>query len=341
MAVLLDGTVPKQRQAYRVLSGEGERYLFGTQLAIVAAHRQSTGYLEAVTLQGAKGDRFPRHVHEQANEEIYVMDGRLELEIDGTVYVLTPGDYAHIPAGAPHSYRMLSHYTRFWSFTLNGEVAPIYSRLGQPFDKPIRPEKGEPVDIAAVIEQASDLDIRLAPPLAEAPQRNLAEGSVIPETNVPYVLDAGEGDHLLSGDTVHSILCSSKVSDGRYITLISEGPKGRPIGEHLHRQTDESFFCVQGEMTLWVDGNPLSLKPGDYVFVPAMTKHYFRLDSNFAKFVGVLSPGAFEHFFRILGDPYKYPIFPSVPNAYRFDRVLARIDEVDLQVFGPPPGAGA
>jgi quercetin 2,3-dioxygenase len=90
---------------------------------------------------------------------------------------------------------------------------------------------------------------------------------------------------------------------------------------------------------MWANGEELQLYPGDFLHVPANTIHAYRIDSHYTKFLGFLSPGLFEPFFRTLGDPYEDHIFPSEPRPLRFDRVLARLHELDLKVVGGPPAS--
>jgi quercetin 2,3-dioxygenase len=339
MSLQIAGKLPNEKKPYFIRNGEGERYLFGTQIASIVATTASTGdKMEIVLISGGKGDYFPSHVHEKAHEGIVVLDGRLEVELNGQVHLLTAGDYVHIPAGTVHAYWLQSHRTRFWSFTMNGNLAKLYSIIGEPFDKFERP----PVSGSALLEDrlsqlTADIDIKIVSRQQTSGLPRLVKGTSIPDQVEPYVLEAGEGIHLLSGDTVHSLLTTKAATDGEFLALVSEGPKGLPIGEHAHRYTNETFMCLQGQMTLWVDGEELHLLPGDFAYVPAGTPHRFRCDAHYTKFLGVLTPGQFEDFFRILGDPYEYPIFPSEPAAYRFDRVIQRIEELDLILLGKPP----
>ena len=140
MCLQVIGKLPNEKMPYFIKSGEGERYLFGTQVASIVATNDSTGdKMEIVHLSGGKGDYFPAHVHEETHEGIVVLDGRLEVELNGQVHLLTAGDYVSIPAGTVHSYWMQSHRTRFWSFTINGNLSKLYSIIGEPFDKFERP----------------------------------------------------------------------------------------------------------------------------------------------------------------------------------------------------------
>ncbi|WP_256761964.1 quercetin 2,3-dioxygenase [Cohnella sp. WQ 127256] len=337
MTYQLSTILPHSKSPYMIPTGEGDRYVFGTQVASVLATIQSTGDLvEVVQLSGGRGDEFPSHVHNQANEGIYVLDGRLELDIGTQTRLLTAGDFAHIPAGTAHGYRMRSHRTRFLSVTIGGAVASIYSTIGDAYAQYERPPESACEARWSSVDDTVDIKF-LNNEASGGISSQIYEGKDVPESVQPYVLEAGEGVHLISGEQVHTLISTQAATDGKNIFVISEGPKGVPIGEHYHNITNEIFYCVQGQMTLWVDGEELHLHPGDFAYVPAGVRHRFSMDSHYTKFLGVLTPGSFEEFFRTLGDPYPHPIFPREPVPYRFDRVIKRITELDLVVTGKPP----
>lgn len=49
------------------------------------------------------GWRFAPHRHLNESETIHVVDGRFEIDLDGRLQALGPGDTIHIPAGTTHS----------------------------------------------------------------------------------------------------------------------------------------------------------------------------------------------------------------------------------------------
>ena len=50
-----------------------------------------------------------------------VLDGKLEVIINGESHVIAPGGVAHVPAGATHSYRNLTE-THFLTITTEGHA---------------------------------------------------------------------------------------------------------------------------------------------------------------------------------------------------------------------------
>jgi quercetin 2,3-dioxygenase len=112
----------------------------------------------------------------------------------------------------------------------------------------------------------------------------------------------------------------------------SEGPKGDRIIDHYHEHHTETFYCLEGQMTMWANGEEIVLNPGDFLHVPAHTVHSYRLDSPYTKMVGLLVSGLFEPFFRTLGDQYEHHIFPAEPQPLHFDRVIKNIHTLDLKM---------
>ncbi|MDX8046844.1 quercetin 2,3-dioxygenase [Gracilibacillus sp. S3-1-1] len=326
--------LPMMKKPYLLRAAEGERFLFGSQVATFMADKKSTdNKFEIVLISGGKGDSFPFHVHDQTYEGILLLDGKLELSIDEESYLLLPGDYAHIPPGTIHSYRMQGHRTRFISYTANGETAGLYSIIGQPYRYVERPpHAGNEVPREKFMEASNTMDVRF---LWEREMANakLVDNNKLPDSITPYVLEAGEGERLVAGDQLHRIITSQKNTDGHFIIVASEGPKGERINDHYHEHHTETFFCLEGKMTMWANGEEIELYPGDFLHVPENTVHAYRFDSHYTKMVGLLATGLFEPFFRALGDPYEYHTFPNEPNQLRFDRVLENIDNLDLKII--------
>ncbi|MEH7117777.1 quercetin 2,3-dioxygenase [Neobacillus vireti] len=339
MSTLFKNKLPDYKMPYMLKNGEGERYLFGRQLATIIANSMSTDHLvEMVILSGGKGDSFPLHKHLHSHEGIYVLHGRLEVVIADKKYLLTEGNYAYIPAGISHSYQMLSHRTQVLSFTSKGNVSKLYSIIGEPYEKFVHPPKAIQEPMIEKYKKASlsaDIEFILDTEIPGSSQ--LVENGEVPEDLAPYVLETGEGIRLVTGDQLHTLMTTQANSKGEFIFVVSEGPKGEAIPEHYHEKHTEIFFCIEGQVTLWANGEELTLHPGDILHVPANTVHSYRMDSHYTKMIGILATGLFEAFFRTLGDIYDDYIFPSEPAPLRFDRVIQNLDTLDLKVLGGAP----
>jgi quercetin dioxygenase-like cupin family protein len=77
-----------------------------------------------------------------------VLDGELEVSIDGQSHVISPGGVAHVPAGVTHSYRNLTE-ARFLTITTYGQAAQFFAQVAKEVQM-------SPPDIPGVIRVAAD-----------------------------------------------------------------------------------------------------------------------------------------------------------------------------------------
>lgn len=334
-------SLPGEKHPYFLRAGEGERHLFGGQLAARIARNEDTGgLLEASVVSGAKGSAFPMHSHLKSREALLVLDGRLELFLNGRACLLSSGDFANIPAGIVHGYRMQSHRTRFLTWNVDGDAGGVYAALGRPYDGFVYPPDGNSAIQDKFFSKAeARMDIRFSGDELPPPGSCVSCTDELPKAVAPYVLESGDGERLIGGDSLFTFLAHQGNSDGQFIALTTQGPTSPRIPNHYHERHTETFFCLDGAMTMWADGHELAMSSGDFLHVPAGTIHSFRLDARYTSFVGILAPGLFEPFFRTLCDPYEPYIFPQEPGPLRFDRVLQHLHELDLKLVGPggPP----
>lgn len=336
---MTDDCLPGVKSAYLLRSGMGQRHLVAGHLTTLIARPEDTGGLmEASVVSGGAGVAFPLHHHIHAHESLYVLDGQLELHAAGKMYLLSRGDYANLPSGTVHGYRMRNHYTRFLMWTVGGDNAKLTAALGEPYQGFVHPE-GAPTPLSKAASKAAETscDVRFAQEdFPSGVAASTFDTQVPPATVVPYVLASGEGERLIAADQLFAFLAQQTNSGGKFITLTTIGPKGDRIPNHFHEKHTETFFCLDGVMTMWAGDEEIQLRPGDFLHVPPGVIHSYRLDSPFTRFIGLLAPGLFEPFFRTLCDPYEHYIFPQSPKPIRFDRVIQKLPELDLKLVGPP-----
>ena len=335
---MANNQLPGKADAYLLESGEGEHYSLGTFLATIIARSEDTGGpMAGCILTGANGSVMPLHSHRESHEAILLLEGQASLELGEQRYELAAGDYVSIPPGTPHGYVFHGHRTKFLTWTFGGNANELYAAFGSPYQGTVYPEKGEMPDWKRKQER---LDVVFAPsrkPLAGPPS---AKETIPPPEMRPYVLAAGEGERMIDGDQFYIFLTDQRQSGGKFIALLTEGPKGDPIPKHFHEKHTETFFCVEGSLSMFAGDHYEKLHRGDFLNVPPGTVHSFQLTSHNTRFIGFLAPGLFEPFFRYLCDPYEGFVYPLVPRAHRFDRVIQHLAELDLKLLEQPGGPG-
>ena len=67
---------------------------------------------------------------------------------------------------------------------------------------------------------------------------------------------------------------------------------------HRHAHTTETFYCIDGEVVLTLDGRAVRLRSGEAAVVPPGTSHAFANEGGApAKLLIHLTPGGFEGYF--------------------------------------------
>jgi quercetin dioxygenase-like cupin family protein len=103
--------------------------------------------IEVFDTSGPAGSGPPTHRHPW--EEIYVvLDGELEVTVDGQTHVLTRGGAAHVPGGAAHSYRNLTE-CHFLTIVTKGNASRMFAQLASEVEM-------DPPDIPSLIRVAGD-----------------------------------------------------------------------------------------------------------------------------------------------------------------------------------------
>lgn len=104
---------------------------------------------------------------------------------------------------------------------------------------------------------------------------------------------------------------------------------------HVHHETDETFFVLQGELTVFTGGQVHTLGPGDYAFIPRGTPHA-QGNQTQSETIVLLSmvPGDFAGFFAARAEL----VADTPPGHPQYvERMMALGDRFDIEVIGPTP----
>lgn len=78
------------------------------RVRVQLSNRANDAGLSILEHHMAHGFSPPVHVHHHEDESFYVLSGCFRFEMDGVATIAGPGDSIHIPAGAVHSFVVLS-----------------------------------------------------------------------------------------------------------------------------------------------------------------------------------------------------------------------------------------
>jgi len=95
-------------------------------------------------------------------------------------------------------------------------------------------------------------------------------------------VDPNDGERRWFLGTLATIKISGEQSGGRLAIFESLLPREAAQPLHTHPQ-DETFYILEGEMTVWLNGVPKHCSPGTTVFFPGGAPHTFFVESDSAR----------------------------------------------------------
>jgi mannose-6-phosphate isomerase-like protein (cupin superfamily) len=149
---------------------EGRATWFVNGLAVAKADAAETrgAYALAEHLLSAASNP-PRHVHNDEDEAWFVLDGEIEFDVDGTREIAHAGSFVFAPAGAPHTFQVLTDTARVLVLTSSSGAAGdggfehLIERAGSPASAPVLPVPAPP-DPVALTRIAAECGIAILPP---------------------------------------------------------------------------------------------------------------------------------------------------------------------------------
>jgi quercetin dioxygenase-like cupin family protein len=156
------------------------------------------------------------------------------------------------------------------------------------------------------------------------------------KTLAATVRDSGEGERRwFCGGGMHTWKATSEETGGAFLLVEFEGEQGKVTPVHIHPASDETFYILEGEILLDLDGERRKLSTGGLVVVPRGVPHAFMVTSAQTRFLTLQTPGTDEAFYRLASEPAPEG---SQPIPVDFDRVRdAALQTGAIEILGPPP----
>lgn len=145
---------------------EGERlWVLGDHYTFKIGSDETAGayaVLETITAPGNPGP--PPHRHHDCDESFQVLEGQLELWVEGQTKLAGPGSFVSIPKGTLHTFKNAGATpARFLVFLSPGGFDKFFQELGDPVTDPNTPPEG-PVDVPKVVAVAAKYNCEIPPP---------------------------------------------------------------------------------------------------------------------------------------------------------------------------------
>lgn len=132
-----------------------------------------------------------------------------------------------------------------------------------------------------------------------------------------------------------TVLATGATTNGAYGLMIQEMRQGFSPPLHQHHREDDAYVVLEGEITFSLDGVEHRVGPGGHVFLPRGVSHTFRVETETARVLEIVTPAGAELWHYECSDPAGAD---GLPPAGELDvgRVLATIAPYEIDIEGPP-----
>lgn len=147
---------------------------------------------------------------------------------------------------------------------------------------------------------------------------------------------AGDAENYWYDGGLMAIKARPETTGGSISVIHVTVPRGKATPLHKHPRAEETFYVIDGDVTVHVDGMDHELSAGATSTVRRDTPHAFAVRSELAHLLVMFTPGGGEQFFIDAGHAApRAELPPEVePDVAKF-RAAAEANDVVL--LGPPP----
>lgn len=156
------------------------------------------------------------------------------------------------------------------------------------------------------------------------------------KTLAATVRQQGEGEQLwFCGGGLITVTVAESETGGAFWMFEDQLEQGKVTPLHVHPAADETFYVLEGEILLHLDGEERTLGEGGVAVMPRGLPHAFMVTSPSARLLCFQNPGGGEEFYRHASEPV---VAGGEPAPVDLGRVrAAAVATGAIEILGPPP----
>ncbi|MEO6350661.1 MAG: cupin domain-containing protein [Candidatus Limnocylindrales bacterium] len=150
------------------------------------------------------------------------------------------------------------------------------------------------------------------------------------DRSVPLVLRPGEGRTIDLGNFEMNVKASADETDRAFTVLEATEPPGFGPPLHIHNNAAETFYVLEGEYNIFLEGHEYRCPAGSFIFIPQGVEHGFRVGSVPSRKLNLYTPAAMVGYFDELSEAIK----SGDADADRLEQIAL---SHGMDVIGPVP----
>ena len=151
--------------------------------------------------------------------------------------------------------------------------------------------------------------------------------------------DPQEGQSYSIAGNTYRIIVSGEQTGGSYAAIDMLVPPNGGPGPHAHKDMEESFYVLEGEVTFRSESQLYTARKGAYINIPkGGAVHSFKNETGtITRLLCIVAPAGLEAFFRQVGRPVPHETFLPPQEANPNERKqMQQLATQYGQEFFPP-----
>jgi quercetin dioxygenase-like cupin family protein len=137
-------------------------------------------------------------------------------------------------------------------------------------------------------------------------------------------------------DNLARVHVDGALSGGSFDLVEAEGRRGDMPPLHVHHDGDETFYVLEGELSLHQPDGSVTLGAGDVCFASRGVPHAYRIESERSRWLVVGTPAGFAEFVREVSDEPEGEGLPPLGREHDPARIGEAAARHGIELLGPP-----
>ena len=155
-------------------------------------------------------------------------------------------------------------------------------------------------------------------------------------TQKPFLSNPNPHNSRAIPGALFHFLVTGEQTNNKFSLMFIEVHKGNEPPPHTHRNEDENYYILEGQIKFWVGDDAFDAKAGDFIHLPKNIPHRFELQSECVKELMWMTPAGLEKWFWDNSAPaasmQPLPLMKEPPPAEMITHFVQSLSEYGIEM---------